>query len=171
MILIRSMFSAFKNLEIKSLSKHCITQDEYVIIPYDYVFELQLDINSQTDNYEQFTQLDLEEIDKQSIILHKKYIHSLSICKMLGKKLNFWPTKELELEISYTYDSGKLMDYLNDPCISKIPTNVIFSLSYPGIASLNHNTKLRFDGLFDSLNVKKIILSRIRDESIVEDIC
>ena len=97
-----SLFINFKKITLKSNSSYCKTQDEYVIFDFDHA-KIDLNFEEVSTIYEDYTFLDLDLIDKPSIIMHKKYIHKITINKDLENNLDFEPTKSINLDIGDDY--------------------------------------------------------------------
>ena len=116
---------SFTKIEIQADSEYCVYQGEFVILFYDYVGWLKLDFAGVTKNSVDYNLINLSSIEQQAIIMHKKYIHTLSISKNLKKTLDFVPTKKLELTISSEYQ-GETIDYFHKMFFNKIHTFVSF---------------------------------------------
>ena len=107
-------FIDFKSIYLYSRSGYDRIQGEYVIFDIDPA-KLNLEVECLSKFCKDYDSLDLNSIDKPAIILHRKYIHKLTIGKDLEKNLNFLPTKRLNLDFYFEYKpkSGGLIEYLN----------------------------------------------------------
>ena len=109
-----------------------MTQDEYVILTKDSIGQMELNMNKISESCQDYDLVDLQSISEGAII-HKKYVQIIRIKQKLDKKLDFVPSKKLEL-IDLNSDWSKLTDYLNNDSISNVPVEVSFQ-------SLSQNVK------------------------------
>ena len=86
----------FRNLNLKSDSSHYISQNDYVIFTNESV-SLKFDYEGMVESCNDYACIELENIDKPVIIMHRKYIHNLYIHKDLYNEIDFEPTKILQL--------------------------------------------------------------------------
>ena len=71
---------SIKNFKLYSISKHCRAQGDYVIFDNDYS-RLEFDFQRIEMDCRDYDSLDLQSIDQQAFVIHKKYIHTLFIYK------------------------------------------------------------------------------------------
>ena len=118
-----------KNLKLESNSRFCTTQNEHIIIPYQYA---SIEFNSEgspesCNDYDGL--INLLNIHNHAIIIHNKYIHRLDIEGNLSKQLDFVPKNKLKIKINQVLsskDNKGLIKYLKNLFISKIFAEVTF---------------------------------------------
>ena len=71
---------SIKNFKLYSISRHCRVQGDYVIFDNDYS-RLEFDFQRIEMDCQDYDSLDLQSIDQQAFVIHKKYIHTLFIYK------------------------------------------------------------------------------------------
>ena len=100
-------------------------QGKYVIFSYNYAHKLKFDFEGIDNTYKDYNNLDLSDIDKEVIIVHIKLIQNILIQSKLKNKLNFIPSRKLELNI-FTEDYGQLLDYLDNESFERINVYATF---------------------------------------------
>ena len=139
-----------------------MTQDEYVILTKDSIGQMELNMNKISESCQDYDLVDLQSISEEAIIIHKKYVQIIRIKRKLDKKLDFVPSKKLEL-IDLNSDCSKLTDYLNDDSIPNVPVEVsLWSLS----KNVYKKMKPVFNTIFKKLNVKQMTIGNINDKFV-----